>query len=93
LTGPYQVELTPAAQRDLRGFDSHIRKKITADLLRLEETPRPPDAERLASKEKLYRIHVGPGKNYRAIYQIADQVLRVLVVRVGDRKEVYRRLK
>ena len=47
----------------------------------------------METKEKLYRIYVGPGKNYRAIYQIRDEVLLVLVVRVGDRKEVYRRVK
>ena len=45
------------------------------------------------AKEKLYRVYVGPGKDYRAIYQIRDEVLVVLVVRVGDRKDVYRRLK
>jgi mRNA interferase RelE/StbE len=61
-------------------------------LLRLEENPRPAGLERLHAKEKLYRIYVGPGKNYRVIYQIADEELRVLVVRVGDRKEVYRRI-
>jgi hypothetical protein len=42
-------------------------------------------------REKLYRICLGPGKNYRAIYQIQDEVLIVLVVKVGDRKDVYRR--
>ena len=47
----------------------------------------------METKEKLYRIYVGPGKNYRAIYQIRDEVLLVLVVKVGDRKEVYRRIK
>ena len=47
----------------------------------------------MGTKEKLYRVYVGPGKNYRAIYQIRDEVLLVLVVRVGDRKEVYRRVK
>lgn len=49
--------------------------------------------EKLESKENLYRVYAGPGKNYRVIYQIQDEVLVVLVVRVGDRKEVYRRLK
>jgi mRNA interferase RelE/StbE len=49
--------------------------------------------EKLETKQKLYRIHVGPGKNYRAIYQIRDEVLLVLVVKVGNRKEVYRRVK
>ena len=66
---------------------------MNRDLLRLEENPRPDGVEKLEAKEKLYRIYVGPGKNYRAIYQIRDEVLLVLVVKVGDRKEVYRRVK
>jgi mRNA interferase RelE/StbE len=49
--------------------------------------------EKMETKEKLYRVYVGPGKNYRVIYQIRDDVLLVLVVKVGDRKEVYRRVK
>jgi mRNA interferase RelE/StbE len=49
--------------------------------------------EKMETKEKLYRVHVGPGQDYRAIYQIRDEVLIVLVVKVGDRKEVYRRMK
>ena len=47
----------------------------------------------METKEKLYRIYVGPGKNYRAIYQIRDEALLVLVVKVGDGKEVYRHVK
>jgi len=48
--------------------------------------------EKLEAKERLFRIYVGPGKSYRAIYQIRDDVLLVLIVKVGHRKEVYRRL-
>lgn len=66
---------------------------MNRDILRLEENPRPHGVEKLETKEKLYRVYVGPGKNYRVIYQIRDQVLLVLVVKVGDRKEVYRRMK
>lgn len=29
----------------------------------------------METKEKLYRIYVGPGKNHRAIYQIRDEAL------------------
>ena len=66
---------------------------MNRDILRLEENPRPPGVEKMETKEKLYRVYAGPGKNYRVIYQILDEVLLVLVVKVGDRKEVYRRLK
>ena len=66
---------------------------MNRDILRLEENPRPHGVEKMETKSKLYRVYVGPGKNYRAIYQIRDEVLLVLVVKVGDRKEVYRRVK
>jgi mRNA interferase RelE/StbE len=89
----YRIEVTPAAERDLRMLDPHIRKHVSRDILRLEENPRPHGAEKLTTEEKLYRIYVGPGKNYRAIYQVRDKVLLVLVVKVGDRKDVYRRVK
>ena len=77
----------------MRRLDPHIRKHVARDMLRLEDDPRPQGVERLAAKEKLYRLYVGPGKDYRVIYQIRDEVLVVLVVTVGDRKEVYRNLK
>ena len=66
---------------------------MSREILRLEENPRPHGVEKMETKEKLYRVYVGPGKNLRVIYQILDKVLLVLVVRVGDRKEVYRRIK
>jgi len=47
----------------------------------------------METKEKLYRVYLGPGKDYRPIYQIRDEVLIVLVVKLGDRKELYRRVK
>jgi mRNA interferase RelE/StbE len=66
---------------------------VSRDILRLEENPRPHGVEKMETKEKLYRVYVGPGKNYRVVYQIRDEALLVLVVKVGDRKEVYRRMK
>jgi mRNA interferase RelE/StbE len=66
---------------------------VTRDVLRLEDNPRPHGVEKMETKEKLYRVYVGPGKNYRVIYEIRDEILLVLVVKVGDRKEVYRRVK
>lgn len=66
---------------------------MNLDILRLEENPRPLGVKKMETNEKLYRVYVGPGKDYRAIYQIRDEVLLVLIVKVGDRKEVYRRVK
>ena len=85
--------MAPAAERYLRKLDPYIRKEVNRDILRLEEDPRPHGVQKMETKWKLYRVYVGPGKNYRAIYQIRDEVLLVLIVKIGDRKEVYRRVK
>jgi mRNA interferase RelE/StbE len=89
----YRVDYTPAALRQLKKLDAHVRRKVFEDIDGLGGNPRPRGVEKLEAKEKLYRVYVGPGKDYRAIYQIRDESLLVLVVKVGDRKEVYRRLK
>ena len=89
----YRIEFRPAAHRDLAKLDPSVGSKVIADIEKLAENPRPHGVEKLEAKERLYRIRVGPGKNYRAVYQIQDDKLVVLVVKVGDRKDVYRELK
>jgi mRNA interferase RelE/StbE len=42
---------------------------------------------KLSGEESLYRIRSG---DYRAVYQIQDDHLRVLIVTLGHRREVYR---
>ena len=71
-------------------MDAPIRNAILWDLLALEENPRPVGVKKLRAAGELYRIKAGPGKAYRVIYQIQDDVLVVLVVKVRHRKDVYR---
>lgn len=51
----------------------------------LAVNPRPRGCRKLSSSEQ-YRIRVG---DYRVLYEIEDDVLRVLVVKVGHRRDVY----
>ena len=88
----YNIEYRPAAQRSLAKMDRFIAQQVVSDIEKLAQNPRPPGLKPIkGSKERFYRVPLGPKKNYRVIYQILDQVL--LIVDVGDRKEVYRRLK
>ena len=49
--------------------------------------PRPPGVVKLEGPESLFRVRVG---DFRVVYAIRDDVLLVLVVRIGNRREVYR---
>jgi mRNA interferase RelE/StbE len=85
----YRVELKPSVVESLAKIPLSDRKKIARKIDSLIENPRPRGVVKLAGEESLYRIRSG---DYRIIYQIQDEQLLVLVVRVGQRGDVYRHL-
>ncbi|TKB90248.1 MAG: type II toxin-antitoxin system RelE/ParE family toxin [Nitrospira sp.] len=83
----YSILLAPPAERQLTSLIDSVQKRIVKRLKSLRENPRPQGVKKLAGEEDLYRIREG---TYRIIYTIQDKELIVLVVKIGDRKEVYR---
>lgn len=81
----YNVEFASRVRKDFRKIPQQDADRILARIKALEEDPRPRGSKRLKG-EDLYRIRLG---NYRVVYEIEDAALLVLVVRVGDRKNVY----
>jgi mRNA interferase RelE/StbE len=53
----------------------------------LAEEPRPPGSKKLRGEEGFYRIRVG---DYRAIYRVEDDRRVVLVIDVGNRRDIDR---
>lgn len=84
----YRIELTSKALRELAALPRDAQQRIDARILALSEEPRPPGSKKLEGEEDLYRIRVG---DYRIVYRVDDKVLVVLVVRIGHRREVYRK--
>jgi len=83
----YRISLSPAAARQLRKFDPQVRRRIQGVLELLAVEPRPPAATRLVGGAGEWRVRTG---DYRIVYEIEDQELLVLVLRVGHRREIYR---
>ncbi len=86
----YKIEILPSALRTLKSLPKKYRHRARGVIDLLSEEPRPSGSKKLRSGDGLYRVRVG---SYRIIYRIKDTELLVLIVRVGDRKEVYKRLK
>lgn len=84
----YRVALTPKASEELADFPDHVRKRVARWIDRLASNSRCPESRKLWGREDLYRVHAG--KDHIINYEILGGV--VLVVRIADRKEVYRRL-
>jgi mRNA interferase RelE/StbE len=83
----YTILVAPPAERQLKSFAPPVQKRLVKRLKTLRDNPRPQDVKNLAGKDNLYRIREG---DYRIIYTIEDKALVVLVVKIGDRKEIYR---
>lgn len=85
--GNYSLLIKPSAVRELEALPKKDRQRIAERISRLSAVPRPPGAEKLSGLER-YRLRQG---NYRIVYAIDDKERVVLVVKVGHRREVYRR--
>jgi mRNA interferase RelE/StbE len=86
----YRIEFAPAAARDFAALPRSVQARLRPRIDALVVDPRPPGVEHLAGGDDLYRIRVGDD---RVVYSIADDVLLVLVVRIGHRRDIYRRLR
>lgn len=84
----YRVTLAPSAARQLRKFDPDVRRRLQAAIELLAIDPRPPAATRLVGGSGEWRVRTG---NYRIVYEINDNELVVLVLRMGHRREIYDR--
>lgn len=88
----WKVELDPAAERELDKIDQQTARRIVAFLHgRVAQLDDPRSIGEALKGSKLgafWKYRVG---DWRIIASIEDSALRILVIRIGNRKEVYRR--
>ncbi len=83
----YDAAILPAALKQLKALPKRDRQRIRDRINGLAENPRPPQVKVLKGREGYLRLRVG---DYRVIYEVRDDQLLVLVVRVAHRREAYR---
>lgn len=83
----YKVEFKPSVWKDLHAIPIADRRRILKRIKSLARDPRPAGCQKLTGLEQ-YRIRQG---NYRILYSIEGDRLVVIVVKVGHRREVYKK--
>lgn len=81
-----KVFITKRAQKELDKIPDAIAKNIVKRLLALSENPHPPNSKKLAGKNN-YRLRIG---SFRAVYTIDQKEKEITILRVADRKTIYR---
>jgi len=84
----YRVEWKLSAKKELRRLNKAAIPKILEMVAALAEDPYPVGSKKLRGSERTYRIRA---REYRVVYTIAANTLVIEIIRVGHRKEVYRK--
>jgi len=82
----YEIYFKESVEKDLREIPRKDLKRVLQRIKSLAAEPRPSGCEKLTGQSR-YRVRQG---RYRIVYSIQDEKLTVYIVKVGQRKDVYR---
>ena len=85
----HNLEVSPAADRDLERLKGRIRRqdfeRLRTAVRGLAENPRPHGVRKIRGAERTYRIRAG---SYRVVYEVYDDESLVLILQVTRRTEI-----
>lgn len=82
----YTIVFLRRAQKELENLPNTEYKQVRDAIADLANNPRPSGCKKLSGRDG-WRIRIG---DYRVIYDVNDRELLVTVVRVGNRRDIYR---
>jgi len=82
----YKIVIKRSAAKEIEKIRKAFRRKIVSRIQELSKEPRPSGVKKLSGEEK-YRIRQG---DYRILYRVEDAIVTVTVVKIGNRRDVYR---
>ena len=83
----YSILVKRTAEKELKHLSHLDLMRVTDKIRTLSKNPRPPDSEKLSDREQ-YRIRQG---DYRIVYEINDDQQTIHIVKIGNRKEAYKK--
>lgn len=83
----YKLFFKKSVAKDLKSIPKAYLVKILEKIENLRSDPRPDGSEKLTGQE-LYRIRQGI---FRIVYSIQDNELTIWIIRIGHRKEIYKK--
>ena len=85
----YEIQFKTSAWKAFGKLKGEARGRVAEAIMALAENPMPQNARKLSARGDFYRIRVG---DYRVIYEIHENTLVVLILKVGHRRDVYKKL-
>lgn len=84
----YKIEISSTAEKSLKKIPKKDLLKVVQSIQQLAIVPFPEGCRKLKGAEDVYRIRQG---NYRIIYEVVNKKLTILVLKIGRRKDIYKK--
>ena len=85
----YRIKVNRSAAKALKKIPKVDRKRIIEKIDSLSEKLPNPDTTKMKGNNPFHKVRTG---DYLIIYEIQEDVLVILIVKVGHRKDIYRNL-
>lgn len=86
---PYSIEFRPYVLKNLKRFPKKDLVRLKKKIEELGQNLPQPNATKMKGNNPFHRIRSG---DYRILYEIHEERVVILVVKIGHRKDVYKRL-
>lgn len=83
----FQIIWSESASRELKKLDRTVAKRIFQKVSQLSENPYHLDVIKMVG-EPYFRLRIG---DYRVVFDIQNDILRILILKVGHRKNIYKK--
>lgn len=84
----FKLLISSSAEKRLKKIPKKDVSKIVAIIQSLTINPFPDGCRKLSGEEKIYRVRQG---QYRIIYEVKNNELLILILKLGHRKDIYRK--
>lgn len=85
----YKIEWKQSAKKELKKLKKEVIPRIIKAVESLSINPHPTGSRKLQGSEHLYRVRLG---DYRIVYSVENKILLIEIIRIGHRKDIYRKL-
>lgn len=83
----YKIEISEKIEKTLKKIPEYGKILIIEKINKLAQEPRPPLCSKMEGMSNVYRIRAG---NYRILYSIDDEIITIIVLKIGHRQNVYK---
>ena len=83
----YKIEISQSAERQLKKLRREDLLRVVKAMLALGDDPHPKGSRKLTGYDDVFRIRAG---QYRILYSVSGRKLIIIILKIGQRKDVYR---